>query len=280
MFLDARGVADGATLDADICIVGAGAAGITIARELRGGPLSVLVLESGGLRNDARTQDLARGEISGHAYPPLESARVRVFGGSTTHWSGWCRPLDPVDFERRPAVPHSGWPIDYDDLDVYYARAQSICQLGPYEYGGRHWADATAASLLPLEGGAFETSVFRFSPPTNFGRVYREPLARARNVRVLLHANATRIATSENAARVERLHVATLSGRRFEVRARRFVIACGGIDNARLLLASDVGEADGAVGRFFAEHPHAPVALAVLPAGVARVYTGTVARGT
>jgi choline dehydrogenase-like flavoprotein len=274
VLLDARGVADGATLDADVCIVGAGAAGITIARELAGGRLDVLLLESGGLEHDPRTQELARGEVSAHSYPPLESARLRMFGGSTNHWNGWCRPLDPVDLERRPAVPHSGWPIEFDELDPYYEGAQSICELGPYEYDGRHWASSSGGSVLRLGGEAFETSIFQFSPPTNFGRVYREPLARARNVRVLLHANATRIVTSDNGARAEQVRVATLSGRRFAVRARRVVVACGGIDNARLLLASGVGEPHGPVGRFFAEHPHAPVALAVLPATTAPLYAG------
>lgn len=264
-------------LDADVCIVGAGAAGITIARELAGSEIRVLVLESGGLAYDRATQELARGEVAAHAYPPLESSRLRIFGGTTAHWNGWCRPLDPVDFERRAAVPHSGWPIRPRELGPYYERAQRLCQLGPYEYGGEHWAQVAGARVLPLGHEAFETSVFQFSPPTRFGEVYRADLAASRNVRVLLHSNAATIVMTEG-RRVERLRIATLSGRRFEVRARRYVLASGGIENARLMLASRVA-VDTPVGRFFAEHPHSPVGLAVLPTDVAAFYSAAVTAG-
>lgn len=271
MFLDARGVADGSELDADVCVVGAGPAGITIARELDGTDLRVVVLESGGFAVDGATQDLARGEIAGHAYPPLESSRLRVFGGTTAHWNGWCRPLDAVDFEARPSVPGSGWPIGLRDLEPYYRRAQTLCELGPFEYGGAHWARARGARPLGLGDGPFETTVFQFSPPTRFGEAYRAPLAASRNVRVLLNANATAIVAGEGGRQVERVRFATLSGRRLTVRARRFVLACGGIENARLLLASRTAPGTP-VGRYFAEHPHSPVALAVLPANVPELY--------
>lgn len=278
MFLDARGVSDGSVLHADVCVIGAGAAGITIARELTGRNLQVLVLESGGLAVEQATQDLAAGEVAGHAYPPLDSARLRVFGGTTAHWNGWCRPLDSVDFERRPGIPHSGWPIGLDELEAYYVRAQPVCQLGPFDYRGEQWARTTGAPLLKLGTETFETSVFQFSPPTRFGEVYRQELAAAPNVRVLLHANVTLIAAAENGRSVERLEVATLTGRRFHVRARRYVLACGGIENARLLLVSRIGGAT--VGRFFAEHPHSPVGLAVLPVQTAPFYDGEVSSGS
>lgn len=278
MFLDAREVSNGSLLHADVCVIGAGAAGITIARELAGRSLQVLTLESGGLTLERATQALAAGEVTGHAYPTLDSARLRVFGGSTGHWNGWCRPLDAVDFEQRSGIPHSGWPIGLDELEPYYVRAQPVCQLGPFEYGGEHWARATGGRLLPLGPETFETSVYQFSPPTRFGEAYRPELAAAQNVRVLLHANVTVITASENGRRVEGLEVATLTGRRFQVRARRYVLACGGIENPRLLLASGIG--GPAVGRFFAEHPHSPVGLAVLPARTAPFYNGKVSSGS
>jgi choline dehydrogenase-like flavoprotein len=279
VFLDGRGVDDGSELDADVCVVGAGPAGITIARELDGRDLRVVVLESGGFTIDAATQDLARGEIAGHAYPSLESSRLRVFGGTTAHWNGWCRPLDAVDFELRPTVPHSGWPIGLRDLEPYYEPAQSLCELGPFEYDGAHWARTHGARPLPLTGGGFETSVFQFSPPTRFGEAYRERLRTSGNVRVLLHSNATAIVQADGGRRVDRVRVATLTGRRFAVRARRYVLACGGIENARLLLASNVAN-DTPVGRFFAEHPHSPVAVAVLPSDVATLYLRAVSGGS
>ena len=215
MFLDARGVADRSVLDADVCVVGAGPAGIALARDLARRGVDVLVLESGGLEYEPETQELAVGEVAGHAYPPLESTRVRAFGGTTAHWNGWCRPLDAVDFAERPGVPHSGWPIAFDDVEPYYVPAQRICQLGPYDYGGEHWARATGMRVLPLASDAFQTTVFQFSPPTRFGAVYRAELRASESARVLLHANATLVGTSERGNRIEHVEVATLTGRRF-----------------------------------------------------------------
>src|SRR5882724_11390730 len=147
MFIDARTLPRGTELHADVCVVGAGAAGITLAREFIGTNLDVCVLESGGLDPDPATQALAQGENVGSPYYDLELARARVFGGSTIHWAGVCRPLDTMDFEPREWVKHSGWPLTKAQLDPYYARAHVICQLGPYDYELRNWQTPAA---LPL----------------------------------------------------------------------------------------------------------------------------------
>ncbi len=93
---------------ADVCIVGAGAAGITMARQFIGQAFKVCLLEAGDIEFDARTQALYKGEIVGHPYYPLDAIRLRYFGGTTNHWAGACRPLDVRDFEVRPKIPDSG----------------------------------------------------------------------------------------------------------------------------------------------------------------------------
>ena len=266
MFLDARAVADGAELHCDLCVVGAGAAGITLARELAADDLRVIVLESGGFKADERTQLLYDGELVGHAYAPLTQSRVRAFGGSTGHWEGWCRPLDAADFEEREWVPKSGWPIARRELDRYYERAHELCELGPYDYRPERWARATNSSPLLAANESFAPVVYQFSPPTRFGVAYRSALRDARSVRVFLHANALRVERAPGTARVERVRVATLTGRRFDVRSTHVVVATGGIENARLLLLSDLGNEHDLVGRHFAEHPHGSAALVSLPA--------------
>ena len=133
MLIEGKDIEPGAVLDGDVCIVGAGAAGIAIARELVGRKLSVCLLESGGLEADSDTQNLYRGVAKGLAGADyLLSSRLRFFGGTTNHWNGWCRPLDPIDFENRAWVPHSGWPLTRRDLDPYYSRANALCQIGPF----------------------------------------------------------------------------------------------------------------------------------------------------
>src|SRR5437762_2126045 len=129
MFIDASQVRPDSVIEADICIVGAGAAGITLAREFINQSQSICVLESGALQPEAETQALYRGKNIGHRYFDLESARLRYFGGTTNHWAGNCRPLSSIDFEEREWVPHSGWPFDSQHLAPFYERAQPICQI-------------------------------------------------------------------------------------------------------------------------------------------------------
>jgi choline dehydrogenase-like flavoprotein len=265
VFLDARGIADDSNLDCELCVVGAGAAGITIAKELAGSETRVILLESGGFQTDVSTQLLYDGDIVGHSYAPLAQVRVRAFGGSTGHWEGWCRPLDEEDLVVRPWVSWSGWPLTRSDLDPYYRRAHALCQLGPYDYRPEFWSRVTGQAPLPLDDKGLQSAIYQLSPPTHFGLNYREAIRTAANVRAVLHANATRIVRRPDGRSVERIDIATLTGRRFTVTPRHVVVAAGGIENARLLLASNLGNDNDLVGRFFAEHAHASAALLSLP---------------
>jgi choline dehydrogenase-like flavoprotein len=260
MLGDARTLASGQSVDTDVCIIGAGAAGITLARELTAQPFRVCLLESGGLEPEPQTQSLYRGESVDMTYFALDQCRLRYFGGSTNHWAGNCWPLDPLDFEKREWVPYSGWPFKRQHLDPYYERAQGICELGPYRYDPEFWVVFEQFPLLPLGGAGVVTRMCQISPPTHFGSTYRAALAAAENVSVLLHANVVEIDTDEAGRTVTRVQVRTLEGKQFSVAAKIFVLATGGVENARLLLLSDrrhprgLGNEHGLVGRFFMEH--------------------------
>lgn len=262
MLDDARELDDGATLQADLCIVGAGAAGITLAREMRGLGLDVLVLESGGTQVEPSIQALYEGAVAGYDYWGLDDCRVRKLGGTTHHWSGWCRPLEADDFEARSWIPRSGWPFGPETLRPYYRRAHETCQLGAYDYDAEALADRSGLPLLPLDPSRVRTKAYQFSPPTRFGAAYGGELEAAEDVRVLLHANVTRIGLTDSGDHVAQLDAATLQGNAFTVEASRYVLATGGMENPRLLLASNdvapegVGNASGLVGRTFMEHPH------------------------
>lgn len=263
MFIDARTIPSESSITADLCIVGAGAAGITLARALADGKRDVILLESGGFDYEAATQDLYAGAVVGQQIPPIDSDRLRFFGGTTNHWSGSCKPFDPLDFEARAWIPNSGWPFGRAELEPYYRRAQAICQLGPWEWNPAHWAEAGAGPFDLGDAASLSTGVFQNSPPTRFGAVYRDDLAQAARLKVLLHANVVEIETGENASEVSRARVACLEGgRRFWITARHYVLATGGIENARLLLNCDkiatpgLGNGADLVGRYFMDHPN------------------------
>ena len=270
MLLDARAVEPQAGLDADICIVGAGAAGITLALELVDRPMRVIVLEGGGTQTDEDSQRLYQGATTGQPYYELDACRFRFLGGSTNAWGGWCRPLDAIDFMARDWVPHSGWPFARDTLNPYYERAHAVCRLGPCDYDAQRW-NADGASMVPPQSRELADTLFHIRP-IRFGQEYRGALEKASNVRLLLHATALEIEMDPAHQTAVRLSVGTPIGTRFAVRAGAYVLAAGGIENPRLLLASRQGRTSGIgnerdlVGRFFTEHLHVPVAL-VAPRG-------------
>lgn len=268
MLRDARAIEDGALLESDVCIVGGGPAGITLARALAGTPLQVRLLESGGLDFDGEVQALYAGTNVGLPYYDLDVSRLRMFGGTTNHWTGRSVPLEAIDLERKDWVPGSGWPFGLDELLPYYRRAQEVMRLGPFEYE-RHFWHGPDERPLPLDPARL-LHRFRQVHPFAFGDAYRAELEAAANVDVLLHANALSIEADAALRSVERVGVGTLSGRRFTCRGRTFVLACGGLETPRLLLASNrqaaagLGNQHDNVGRYFMEHPVAPSAHAVV----------------
>ena len=272
MFIDAREVARDSTIETGICVIGAGAAGITLALALRGAGFPVAVLESGGFDYDDATQDLYVGELAGVPNYPTDKSRLRFFGGTTNHWAGTSRPLDDIDFEPREAVPLSGWPLRRADLLGWYEQAQRLCQLGPFRYDIDFWAGKAGLKTVAFDPARLQTAVFQISPPTRFGQVYRDDLRLAENVTVYLNANAVDLRANATASAVEEIKVATLAtpgggsggGSGFVMRAKYFVLAAGGLENARLLLLSNtaqpagLGNGNDLVGRYFMDHPYLP----------------------
>jgi choline dehydrogenase-like flavoprotein len=264
MLIDARGISSGTVIESDVAIIGAGAAGISLALELAGKGFAVCLLESGGTRPDWDNQSLYRGKSIGLPHCPLDVCQLRYLGGNTNAWGGWCRPLEPIDFEARPWVEWSGWPFPATELTPYYRRAHEICQTSD-DYVVQHAVDELRhprAAALAFDPDTLETLIYRFSPPTRFGRTYRGRLMHERSLRCLLHANVLGIKADVSGRNVTRLSVGTFGGVRFEVVAKHYVLAAGGVENARLLLLSNdvvsegLGNRHGLVGRFYMDHPH------------------------
>ena len=271
MIVDAHSLEIDSSLTADVCIVGAGVAGIVLARELIGQDVRVCLLESGGFSQNPETQSLAAGENVGFPYYPLDTARARQLGGSSNLWhvsmgatgvGARLRPLDPIDFETRDWVPFSGWPFNRMHLEPYYKRAQTICKVEPATFDVNDWEDRAARPRLPLAGSDVQTIIYKVGNRDVFARDYPEEVSRAENVTIFLHASVLEVETNATADQVTRVRVGVLNGPRFYVTAKVFILAAGGIEVPRLLLLSNKVQKNGLanqndlVGRFFMEHPH------------------------
>jgi choline dehydrogenase-like flavoprotein len=162
VLIDLRQEPEAASADeSDICIVGSGAAGITLARRLTEQGQSVTLLESGGLDFEQKTQDLYRGENVGMPYYDLDQSRLRFFGGTVAIWGGRCALLDEIDFRRRDWVPHSGWPIGREELMPFYEQAHAMLDLGAFNYDRDVWG-ALGVRDPGLDPAKIDAALWRF----------------------------------------------------------------------------------------------------------------------
>lgn len=258
MLIDGRTLPHGTTIETDICIVGGGPAGISVAHGYLDDPkVKVVLIESGGLEFDATIQELAETSQTGQPYFPIKETRIRAFGGSTMSWGGISAPFDALDFEDRPWVENSGWPISREDLDPFYARAKTVGKvLNPD-------AEAVGKGVFGDENGPTPSTRWAevyFSPPTRYGKAYEKQFKASKSVSTILYSTVLEIETNEEQSQVVGVRASALGGAPFRVVAKSYVLAGGGMENARMLLLSGNRERGGLanehdiVGRFFQEH--------------------------
>lgn len=265
MILDANEFEGARSFHTDICIVGSGAAGITIAREFCGTAYQIIVLEGGGGGLEPQSQEPYQSEVVGLSHGGIHQGRARAFGGTTWLWAGQCLPLFDIDFVRRDWVRYSGWPFSRSELSPYYLRAQEVMQVPAATYDLRNWPN----DARPPESDDVRMAYSQFTHTPNFQDKYGTLLRAAPNITVLTHANVIALHANAEASAVQNVEAKSFSGRMVRVDARIIIVCCGGIESARLLLTSDSVEPNGignrhdVVGRFFQDHPGVPIPIRV-----------------
>jgi choline dehydrogenase-like flavoprotein len=282
MIRNGKEIGNKAEIITQVCIIGSGPAGITAAWHLQKAGLRVTLIEgSRDWRNgwSASRPDkilLYNGVADGafttrepeflilptgkHDSTASASERERVFGGTSAHWAGQCRPLDAVTFRERQGFPK--WPINRDDLDPWYAKAVAFCGLYSDDFSPEFWAKYLGAEVPHLAG--FDTEMYQFvsNDNLNFSRRTFDGITIAESkADVILNASLLDIDHSRGV--VHGLRVASMDDDRpvprpateFTIRADAFVLACGAVANARQLLLSNAGNESGHVGRYFMGHP-------------------------
>lgn len=264
MLIDARRALPGSVFETEVCVIGSGPAGATVAAELADRGIGVIVLEGGGGGADRTANDTYRGVTGAGAHDPLEAVRLKRLGGSSGVWGGRCAPLDDLDLRQRDWVPESGWPIGHDVLRAFYGRAVRHLDAGEPD-----WSAATAGMPgVPSGVGATDTlrwdDLWRWSPPTKFGPRVRS-MADAGRLRLFLHATVARLDRAPAGSDVREAVVVPRRDLEIRVRAREFVLAAGGLESVRILLASDgyggsglgpgLGNEHDQVGRHYMAHP-------------------------
>ncbi len=269
--MDLQTLPAGRPLTTNICIIGSGPAGITIATELAQGRQKVLVVESGGSRHEsAFAAGLNQFENVGAAREMnTRKVRNRVLGGSSLTWSGRCTPLDPIDYDQRSWVPNSGWPLSEQDIEPYLNRAAAYLGLVPSEYDKGLLKELGLPDRFDSEHEPELRSIFwQFSRISRinddfvrFGPRFRK--LQSDRVSVVTQATVTQIRVDEGGRRVHTVKVMAPDGAVHQVRCDTVVLCAGAIENARILLLSNRQERNGLgnrndlVGRFLMDHPRA-----------------------
>ncbi|MGI4756900.1 MAG: GMC oxidoreductase [Janthinobacterium lividum] len=269
----------------DVCIIGAGAAGIVLAVQLLRAGRRIALVESGGEQPEAATQELLRSHVAGQHHSGIHEGRVRAWGGTTTRWGGQVLPLEPIDFAVREWIPRSGWPIDPAKLQTAYDTALALEGLsGALKSDDAVWK---AAGAMPPElGPALQTYFTRWCPQPNFALLHGKELDSAAGLTVLLHANVVDLQVDDITHRVQKAVFRSLNGHAAHLSAREFVLAVGTIETSRLLLnfANRYGtrwNPNGLVGCHFQDHIDCEVGSlrAMNSKRFASAFTNIVSRG-
>lgn len=265
MIEDFRTVDVSVPIAGDVCIVGAGAAGIVLALELSKAGLRVILLESGDALPNDSDQILNEGEITGDPFTGLTEGRIRGFGGATRRWFGQCIRFDSIDLEQRDWVPYSGWPISPDELDVWYPGAERFFHIEGESYDDHLYRKVGKAPPLWREE-ELRAHFTVYTPRINLGALHHRDVKDDPRILLLLKANALEVTTSAGGMVCTGVRVGSLDGKLGQVHAPVVVLSSGGIENARLLLLSrshkkkGLGNDRDLVGRFLQDHPNAKTA--------------------
>lgn len=230
----------------DICIIGAGAAGIACAQEFLDDPsVTVAVLAGGGMAIDHTEQQLYA--LSTTDLPIDTASRVRGFGGTTAAWVGRWKSHDEIDFTKRAWVPFSGWPLSRADLQPYYEKARTkiakaFVRHPKFPVRFFDSTDIQTARIPSLKKRYL-----------HFGKTFENQYKHSPTVDVYLHVHATRLVS--DGSRVTQVLAKTSQGQSVVFESKQVVLACGAIENARLLLLSDIGNEHDQVGRYYMDHP-------------------------
>ena len=263
MLIDGSSLNERVELSADICICGGGVAGLVLAKELAAKFHKVIVLESGGESYTQEAQDLYAPSVANKSfYPDPSYSRLRFLGGASNHWENNTSPLDPIDFERRPWIPNSGWPIRFKDLEKYYSVAERYCGVKGNGYDTAFWVNKLGYKDWMAGSSVLETGMAKAAvPATRFYAEYGDSLKVSSHVQIVTFANVVDVDFEKETETISTAYFETKPGLRHQVNAKAFVMCFGGIENARMLLTFNekynnlIGNRFDNIGRYFMDHP-------------------------
>lgn len=267
MFKDFKKIFSNKVMEYDICIIGSGPAGISVAKQLLETNKRIAILESGGLEIEDEYHDLNQGINSGPNYLSLDNSRLRCFGGAGKLWAGHCVPFKKDEFDKKLFIPLSGWPISLDDLKIYYKKAADMLGISYEKFFDENLFGNTyeekSFNELNSNGSLITSNIKQISSSINrdFSEKYKKEFINSKNLDVIYHATVICLNSSDNAKNIKSVTLSDLNDNKALLKAKIFVLACGALENPRILLNSNktykngIGNENGMVGSCFMSHP-------------------------
>jgi len=267
MFKDLKDISSESTLTYDVCIVGTGPAGISVAKQLLDTDHRIVMLESGGVLPEPEYQQLNKGENSGPSFLSLDASRLRCFGGASKLWAGVCSPFKSDEFDKKSFIPLSGWPISLDDLKSYYKQAAKMLGITYQKFYNKDYFNDTFNGIsfkeFDRDDSFLSGSIFQVSNVKNrdLGEKYKKDFEPSLNTDIIFHSTVTKLNLNSSGKDIQSVSIADLNGNKATIKAKIFVLACGALENPRILLASNdhykngIGNNSGFVGSCFMSHP-------------------------
>jgi len=261
MIIDGRELSKNTDIEADICIMGGGVAGITLANELKDSFANIVLIEAGDEQYSVESQALYAANSKSATYPDPQHSRLRLLGGSSNHWGNNTSPLSKIDFEKREWIPNSGWPISLEDIQDYYTKAADYCGTSSDGYQTPYWTKRFNQPNLTRDSKNIEIGIAKAAnPPTRFYASYGELISQHKNITIYKNTNVTDLEFDKQSRRVTSAKLNTYNEYKHTITAKIFVMCFGGIENARMLLHFNnqsenlLGNQFDNVGRYFMDH--------------------------
>lgn len=261
MIIDGKSLSNDTRIEADICILGAGVAGIILANELKNSFANIVVLEAGGEQYSTESQSLYAANKNSKGYPDPQHSRLRFLGGSSNHWGNNTSPLSKIDFEVRDWIPNSGWPIKLTTLEPYYTKAANYCGTMSDGYQTSFWANKFNQPNLAKGSDNIETAVAKAAmPPTRFFAKHGQSISEHPNITIYKNMNVVGVDFDAQTNQVTKVQAKTYNNLEHSITAKVFIMCLGGIENARMLLHFNsqnknlLGNEFDNVGRYFMDH--------------------------
>ena len=246
----------------DICIIGAGIAGLVIADELKKSGLKINILEAGGEKHDySLTKNLFKVKMLSYKHTGAMKGRYRVFGGSSIKWGGQLLPLNKIDFQKRSYIPNSGWPIKINSLKPFYRNCEELLGVNSESYG-KIFSKKFFGKFKPKN---FNNIKFRFSKwapfsHRNLSKTLGRRCKKSKNIKIFLNTTATRIVLNKSNQEVAYIRALNDKKEKIYFKSNTFILAGGTFETVRLLLISkdingkSIGDHSDLLGKYFHDH--------------------------